>query len=169
AFFRDPRLQQLIDAALTHNSDLKIAVSRVEEVRAQYRIQRASGLPRVDASGTVIRGNVPGNTPFIGGNELKQHQLAILVPAYELDFWGRVANLRQAALAEYLATDEARRSFEISLITPVADTYLLQREFDERTALATQTLGNREESLRIARRRYELGERPNWRCARFRR
>ncbi|MES1953317.1 efflux transporter outer membrane subunit [Salinisphaera hydrothermalis] len=156
-FFRDPRLQRLIEAALAHNRDLQVAVSRVDEVRAQYRIQRASELPRIDASGTVIRGDVPGNTPLIGGDDIKQHQLAILVPSYELDFWGRVANLRRAALAEYLATDEARRSFEISLIAQVADTYLLQRELDERIALATQTLRNREESLRIARRRYELG------------
>ncbi|MGN8159400.1 efflux transporter outer membrane subunit [Salinisphaera sp. SWV1] len=156
-FFRDPRLQRLIEAALTHNSDLQIAVRRVEEVRAQYRIQRAATWPGLEAGGAAARGNLSDNSPLVGGSDVKQYQATIVVPVYELDFWGRVANLRRAALDEYLATDQARQAFRISLVAQIANAYLLQRELDERIVLAVQTLANRRESLRIARRRYELG------------
>jgi multidrug efflux system outer membrane protein len=77
--------------------------------------------------------------------------------AWELDFWGRVRNLKDAALETYLATDEARRAFAVSLVGEVAVGYLALRELDERIALARQTIASREESLRIFKRRFEVG------------
>lgn len=77
--------------------------------------------------------------------------------AWELDFWGRVRNLKDAALENYLATDEARRAATIGLIAEVADAYLILRELDERSVLARRTIVSREESFRIFTRRYEIG------------
>ncbi len=95
---------------------------------------------------------LPG-TPAVG----EQYQVSLGIAAYELDFWGRVASLKQAALAQYLATEEARNTLAIAVVAAVADTDLLERELDERIALARQTVASREEALRIAQRRFELG------------
>jgi multidrug efflux system outer membrane protein len=86
-----------------------------------------------------------------------QYQVGVGVAAWELDFWGRVRNLKEAALESYLATDAARRAVTVSLIALVADGYLALRELDERIALARQTVASREESLRIFTRRFEVG------------
>ncbi|MCJ9714522.1 TolC family protein, partial [Bordetella hinzii] len=77
--------------------------------------------------------------------------------SWELDFWGRVRNLKDAALENYLATDAARQAATLSLIAQVADSYLTLRELDERLALTRATIASREESLRIFRRRFEVG------------
>lgn len=76
---------------------------------------------------------------------------------WELDFWGRVRNLKDAAPETYLATDEARRAITVSLVAQVADTYLALRELDERIALARKAIASREESFRIFNRRFEVG------------
>ena len=84
-------------------------------------------------------------------------RVSLGLAAWELDFWGRVRNLKDAALENYLATDEARRAATIGLIAEVADAYLTLRELDERSMLARRTIVSREESFRIFTRRYEVG------------
>ena len=86
-----------------------------------------------------------------------QYTVGVGIATWELDFWGRVANLREAALQNYLASDAARDAVQLTLIEQVADTYLMLRELDERLALARETIASREQSYRIFTRRYRIG------------
>ena len=157
-YFVDDRLQRLIEQALAHNRDLRLAVLRVDEARATYGIQRADRVPTLAASFDASRSRVPGDLSGIGrpvvGN---QFQLGVGFSTWEIDFWGRVRSLETVALESYLASDEARRAATLSLIAQTADAYLTLRELDERLLLARRTTETRQESLRIFRRRVELG------------
>jgi len=157
-FFTDARLHELIAQALVSNRDLRIAVQRVEEVRGLYGIQRADRLPSISATAMASRSRVPADLSYTGSAMTSdQYEATLSLSTWELDFWGRVRNLTAAALETYLGTEEAQRAIVISLVAQVANTYLLERELDERIVIAQQTLATREESYRIARRRYEVG------------
>lgn len=157
-YFVDPHLRALIARALDNSRDLKIAVLRVAEARAAYGIQRADQLPTIAATANGSRARVPGDLNMSGQSIVSsQYQVGAGLATWELDFWGRVRNLKDAALENYLATDEARRAITLSLIAQVADSYLALRELDERIELARQTIASREESLRIFKRRFEVG------------
>ena len=156
--FADPRLQQLIAEALQNNRDLRLAALRVQEARAAYGIQRAERFPVVGASGDASRARVPASLSTTGRAVVgSQYQVALGVNAWEIDFWGRVQSLQDAALQSYLASDAARRALTLSLVAQVADGYLLLRELDERLALARRSIASRAESLRIFTRRFEVG------------
>jgi multidrug efflux system outer membrane protein len=169
AFFGDPRLQVYIATALEQNRDLAQAVARIAQARAQYRIQDAARLPKLDVQGGASRTRAPldslglGDTLDEGGASQSssitydQFDIGVAVPAFEIDFWGRVRNLSAAARARYLATVEAERAFRLSLIGQVAATYLSIRSDEERIALAERTLESRREGQRIARLRMESG------------
>jgi multidrug efflux system outer membrane protein len=86
-----------------------------------------------------------------------QYQVGLGMASWELDFWGRVRSLQDAALESYLASDAARRAASIALVAQVANNYLVLRELDERIALARRTITSREESFRIFTRRVEVG------------
>lgn len=157
-FFPDPRLQALIGTALIHNRDLRIAVARVEEARGLYGIAQADRLPAT----TLSLGRDASLTPAgasATGRELKvqRYDFNLNLLAFELDFWGRVKNLSDAALASYLATEEAGRAFRLSLIAQVAEAYLSLAELDERTLLARETLKNRQETRRLVALRRDGG------------
>ncbi len=157
-YFADPYLQMLIAQALENNRDLRQAVLRVAEARAAYGIQRADRFPTLTASAAGSRGRTPADLSMSGQAQVgSQYQTNLGLAAWELDFWGRVRGLKEAALESYLSTDEARRAATVGLIAQVADTYLALRELDERSALARQTIASREESFRIFSRRYEVG------------
>ncbi|PTQ11004.1 RND transporter [Sphingomonas oleivorans] len=162
-FFTDPRLQQLIGMALDNNRDLRVSVARIAEARGQYRIQDAARLPTLDASGSATRsrvgaGGVAAGVPTQGGSfTFNRYDIGVGVSAFELDFWGRVRNLSDAARANYLSTVAAERAFRLSLIRDVAINYLTARELAERIALAESTVASRREGLRIARKRLDAG------------
>jgi multidrug efflux system outer membrane protein len=150
-FFADARLRQLIDLALTNNRDLRVAILNIEQARAQYQIRRADILPSVNA---VVSGSrVPGPNESITST----YTAGFGVSAFELDLFGRVRNLSDAALAQFLATDEARKSTQISLIGAVANAYLALLADDELLALIRQTLAAREESLKLIQLKYDNG------------
>jgi multidrug efflux system outer membrane protein len=151
-FFTDPRLQQLVTLALANNRDLRVAILNIEQARAQYQIQRSSQFPAVNAGITGQRQTTGKDQPI---NSL--YQAGLSVSAFELDFFSRVRNLSEAALAQFLATEEARKTTQISLIAQVANTYLTFLADEELLALVQQTLGTREESLRLTRLRFENG------------
>lgn len=156
--FTDPDLKTLIQSALDHNSDLKAASAKVAEARAMYGIQDSGRFPTLGAGAEGTRSRVPADLSITQQAQTTgQYQAGLGVTAYELDFWGRVSSLSDAALAQYLATEEAREAFRISLIALVANTYLQALEFNERIALAKKTLATREESMRIMQRRVDLG------------
>lgn len=163
-FFTDPRLQALIQMALDNNRDLRISVQRIEEARGQYRIQAADRLPGVNASSSATRSRtntatfqIPGLGNGGGALITNRYDVQVGVSAFELDFWGRVANLSEAARANYLSTVAAERAFRLSLIRDVATNYLQAREQAERIELAERTVTSRREGLRIAQLRLDAG------------
>jgi multidrug efflux system outer membrane protein len=157
-FFPEPRLQALITSALENNRDLRVAALRIEEARAQYNIQSADLFPNleVDASGT--RGRTPASLSQTGTSIVSsKYQVGLSLASFELDFFGRVRSLNDAALAQYLATEEARRSAQISLIAEVAKAYLAERAYAEQLALAEQTLDSRSKAYDLTKQRFEVG------------
>ena len=151
-FFADARLQRLIDIALANNRDLRISILNIEQARAAYRIQRADQLPTVNAAVTGNRVTTGRDQPINS-----QYQAGLAVSQFELDFFGRVRNLTQSALAQYLATEEARKTAQISLVSQVATTYLAYLADEELLGLTQQTLKTREESLRLTQLRFDNG------------
>jgi multidrug efflux system outer membrane protein len=152
SFFSDPKLRQLIEAALRNNRDLRIAVLNIEQARAQFQIRRADQFPTVNAGLTGSR------QPNADGNSITStYSAGLLVTSYELDFFGRVASLKEAALAQYLATEEGRKTTQISLIAAVANTYLSLLADEELLAITQQTLATREESFKLSKLRFDNG------------
>lgn len=164
--FTDPRLKRLITLALKENRDLRVAALRVEEARAQYRIQRAEQWPSLSVTGSGTRQRSPaiqnGTTQAAGDVDANReisslYSVSVGLAAYELDVFGRVRNLKDAALSQYLSLDETRRSVALSLIAEVATAYLNQRAAQERLGLTRQTLENRQRGLELTRQRFEYG------------
>lgn len=156
--FREPELQRLIDTALANSRDIRIAAARVAEARAAWRIDGASLYPQLDAVGAGSRGRTLTNLPQLGVTPIDVRQVSAQVSAsWEIDFWGRLRNLNEAARWRYLATEEARRGVATQLVAQVANGYLLERGYEERVALALNSIATREDALRIMRRRYEVG------------
>lgn len=160
-FFADPQLQVLIAQALENNRDLQAAVYRIEETRGLYRVQNAERFPSLGIGADVTRGRfnqgAAAGAVGAGGSVSETYSVSASVSAFELDFWGRVANLSTAAQAEYFASIEAQRAFRLSLIRDVATTYLGLREAVERIALAEATVISRRDGLRIAKVRLDAG------------
>ena len=152
AFFVDPRLKALVAEALEQNRDLVVAVARIDEARGLYRIQGADRLPTLVAGAEATRsGGAPGTAT------IDRFSVGVGVASFELDFWGRVRNLSEAARAQFLATVQAQRAFHLSLIGQVASTYLASLEAAERIHLAEATVESRRAGLRIAQTRLEAG------------
>ena len=157
SLFPDPRLHALIAAALEHNRDLRIALAQVEAARAQYGIARADRLPSVNLAASRNAAHTPADLSATGTQITTQRYDAGLNASFEVDFWGRVASLSEAAKASYLSTEEARRAFRLSLIADVANAYLTLVEMQERQAIAADTLKTREETLSMIAKRREVG------------
>ena len=156
-FHEDPRLRAIIELALKNNRDLRIAVLRVEQARAQYRIQRADLYPTVDGEASGRRQKYSGAiSAFDGGNVVTTYDIH-LSASYELDLFGRVRSLKTEALERYLATEEARRSVEIALVSEVASQYLTLQQYREAKAIGQQTLDTVEASYNLNKHSYEAG------------
>src|SRR3954470_5441331 len=156
-FFDDPRLQKLIEIALENNRDLRIAALRVEELRAQYRIQRAALFPGVEGHASYTRQRFSGAvTAFNGGTTLATYNLDVGA-SYELDLFGRVRSLKKEALESYFASEEARKSVHIALVSQVATEYLTQLRLLEAKAIANQTLKVVQASYNLIKNRFDVG------------
>ena len=166
-WFNDPRLVQLIGTALENNRDLLAATARIEQARARYRIQDSRQLPTVvaNASGTRTRQQLGVNPSLDTGDvegapdsvTFNRFDVGVGVSSFELDFWGRVASLSNAARAEYLSSVASQRAFYLSLIADTATTYYEIVETQEQIALAEATAESRREGLRIAKLRLDNG------------
>ncbi|MBS7457566.1 efflux transporter outer membrane subunit [Coralloluteibacterium stylophorae] len=162
-FLGDPRLGRLVELALVNNRDLQLAVLNVEAARAQFQIQRADQFPTLGLSAQGTRQRIPGGVavspgvPATGGGVFEQYTVGLGLSAFELDLFGRVRSLRDAALREYLSTVEARRSAQISLVASVATAYLNERAADERLAIVEASQETWEESYRLAQLRFDAG------------
>ncbi|KVC71513.1 multidrug transporter [Burkholderia ubonensis] len=156
AYFTDPALQAWIDAALANNRDLRVAAGRVEEARALYGVQRADRLPSLDANLGYERTRV--YDPVVRQSAVSGlYRAGVGISAYELDLFGRVKSLSDAALAEYFATAEAQRTVRIGVIAEVANAYVAERSLHEQLALAQRTLDARERIASLTQRRYAAG------------
>lgn len=150
--FNDRRLQRLIELALENNRDLRLAMLNVEAVQAQYGIERAARLPAIEATGSGARQRATNAGPDRSTAVQEQYVLSVGINLFELDLFGRVRSLSEAALARYLASDQGRRAAQISLVGAVADAYFAQRLAQEQGNLAEQTLNDWRQSLDLARK-----------------
>jgi len=156
--FEDPQLERLIIIALEENKDLAIATARVEETRARLGFVRADQYPRVDGEAGASRGNTAEQ--FLPGTGVQNSYTLSAQFAFEVDLYGRLRRSTEAAQAELLASEDARNTVLISLISDVASTYFLLRDLDERRDIAERTLKARKDSTRIIRERFEKGTTP---------
>lgn len=154
AFFLNPELRQAIATALEHNRDLKTAALRIEEARALYSIQRSDQQPTVN--GTA---GTSGSRQLLAGTmrNSSSYQVGVGMTAFELDFFGRVKNLSEAALAQFFATEEAQRAMQVSLVGEVAKAWLAERGLTEQIALAERTLKARTSSYELVKKRFDAG------------
>ncbi len=156
--FTDAKLQQVIELALTNNRDLRLAALNVERAQAYYGIQRAELLPAVSAAGRGSKARVPAD---LSSNQRRQtverYDVNLGVAAWEIDFFGRIRNFKDRALEEYLATEQARRSAQILLVSSVAQTYLALAADSENLQLAQTTLEAQQAAYDLVKRRYDLG------------
>ena len=149
-FISEPRLQKLVELALTNNLDLRVAALNVEQSRAQYRITRSASFPQIDGSGSFTRSHAEGVTA-------SQWSASIGTTAYEIDLFGRVRSLNRQALEKFLATDEARRATQISLVAEVATEYFALRQAEEQLDLARQTLKSVQGSYELNKASFDAG------------
>ena len=155
AFFKNPELQEVIATALANNRDLKTITLQVEEARALYDIQSADRLPSLNATASESRSRalLTTSTPI----NRTVYQVGLSVTAFELDLFNRVKNLSAAALAQFMATEEARRSAQILLVGEVAKSWLTERTLYEQVQLATRTLEGRQASFDLVKKRFDAG------------
>lgn len=156
-FFSDPNLKELIGLALENNRDLRQAALNIERARAQYRIERAGLFPVVGASGGYSKQRLPDTTGVGRTPTLEQYDVALGSSSWEADFFGRVRSLKERALEEYFASEEARRAAQISLVAEVARGYLGLAADRELLDLARQTLTSYQETYDLTQRRFEVG------------
>ncbi|MDH0958876.1 efflux transporter outer membrane subunit [Pseudomonas chengduensis] len=157
-FIVDADLRRAVDTALNNNRSLRQALLDIEAARAQYRIQRADRLPSLNANVSGNRQRLPADQSQTGRSEVTSvYQVGLGLAEYEVDLFGRVRNLSESALETYLATEEATRATQISLIAEVIQAYLTRDGALRRKALVEQTLDSRLASLELVSRRREVG------------
>jgi len=149
--FTDARQQRLIELALHNNRDLRLAALNVEQARARWQIQHANLWPTVNAGIGGSRQALPG------GSSVTTYSAGLLASAYELDFFGRLRALSDAAQAQAVAAEDGRRAAQIALIGSVAAVHLSLLADDELLALTRETLDSRVESLRLVQLRFDHG------------
>ncbi len=149
-FFTDARLQQVIEQSLQNNRDLRVAVLNVERARGQYRVQRADRVPGVAVTGQMDRRGTDAGVS-------EQFTAGVGVAEFELDLFGRVRNLSEAALQQYFAVAANRRNAQLSLVAESATAWLTYGADAQRLKIAEATLKTYEDSLRLAEARHERG------------
>jgi multidrug efflux system outer membrane protein len=154
--FTDPKLRAVIEQALANNRDLRVAIAQIQASRAEYHVQRADLLPTIDASaGANSSRSYTGLPASLGGaySTTTTYSASIGATAYEFDLFGRVRSLTKSALETYLATDEARRSTQISLVAEVATDYLSFAADASLLEVSKTTAASAQANLDLAHRR----------------
>lgn len=153
--FRDPRLQRLIEAGLKQNQDVRLAVANIAAARGLYRIQRANRLPAIDATAQV---SVRDSAPV--GSASTDLSVDIGASAFEVDLFGRVRSLSNAALNSYFATEAAARAVRLTLVADIADVYFTLATDRALLATARDTVASAERSVALTRARLSGGIAP---------
>lgn len=157
-FIGDGRLREVIDRALQNNRDLRIAALNVELTKAMYGISTATLLPVLNVTGAWFRERVPADlSPSGSAYTAEKFSVNLGMSSWEIDFFGRIRSLRDRALQEYLAGIEARRGFQIMLVSSVAQAWLALAADKEALKLVRATLEAQKESYRLMRKRYDVG------------
>ena len=156
-FMADPRLQRLVEIALHNNRDLRVAALNVEQMQAQYRIQRAQLFPWVGAFADASRSRTPADLSSSGRATISQGYSVGLSVSWTIDFFGRLGSLRDAALQQYFATAYARQATEILLVSQVADQYLTMLAYDELLAVTQNTLKTAQDSYKLVKLQFDTG------------
>jgi multidrug efflux system outer membrane protein len=157
-FITDTNLQKLIALALVNNRDLRVAALTIEKAQAQYQINRAALFPAISATAGENASSTPADLSPTGSRyTLRNNSVGLGFSSYELDFYGRLRNLKDQALEQYLGTEEAHRSAQISLIAEVATAYLTLAADQGHLALSKETLKTQQATYEMDKRRFELG------------
>lgn len=157
-FIKDNELRQVIEQALQSNRDLRSALANIQSARAQYRIQRADLMPRINGEINATRSkNVNTFTGTAATIETEIYTANVGLSAFELDLFGRLRSLSNAALETYLATEEAARATRISLIAETVSVYLTLAADNTQLALSQRTLESAQRTMEITRKRLEAG------------
>lgn len=159
-FFTDARLRTLIGLALDNNRDMRIALARVEEARAQYGITDSDRLPTLGVGGTAQATRYPEGMRMGGPDSpsvSRSYMAGVAMTTFELDFFGRVRNLSEAARRQFLATAQAQRTVQINLVSQVAEAYFRLRTAHQLQELMDKTLQSREATLKLVQARYDMG------------
>ncbi|SEJ16017.1 MULTISPECIES: efflux transporter outer membrane subunit [unclassified Variovorax] len=158
SFFVEPRLQGTIELALANNRDLRVAALNIERARAQYGIARAGLFPTVEAGAGGSRSRTPGSLSNSGEPRISSQYSANLgLTSYEIDLFGRVRNLGEAALQSYFQTEATQRGTQISLVASVATAWLQLAADEQRLQLARHTLESQRKSFDLVERSHRLG------------
>ena len=158
AFFKDEQLQQVIETALENNRDLRLAALNVQRARGIYGIQRSELFPAVSAIASGSKKRIPGDLSNSGkAYTAEQYEVSAGIFSWEIDFFGRIRSLKDRALEEYLATEQARRSAAILIMSSVADAYLALAADRENLRLAETTYAAQKESYDLIKRSYDIG------------
>lgn len=160
--FNDPELTALIKTALQQNNDLRVAAARVERFYALYGISRSQFFPQIDAHAAYAREKfssqgIPQGVPGLGSTEARDYYIAEGSLNWEIDLWGRIRRSTEAARADILSQEAARRGVILTIVTNVAIGYSDLRDLDQRLAIARSTLESRAHSLKLAQDRVNAG------------
>jgi len=156
--FKDETLLELISTAVANNYDLRVAVARVEQARNVAVATRAPLFPEIGYGGDIGRGrNALFNGPAPVSGVTESSAVVSLSGAWEIDLWGRIRRLSEAARAEYLATDEARRAVTATLVSDVATAYFQLLQFDQELAIQRAATNAYASSLRLFKNRLDNG------------
>ncbi|WP_342119470.1 efflux transporter outer membrane subunit [Pseudoduganella sp. OTU4001] len=150
-FIGDQQLRGVVDLALANNRDLRVSALNIEKARAQYGIDSAAQLPKVNAQVGQNAARAPG------GDISRQYSGGLALPAYELDLFGKLRNMSEAGLQAWLGTEQAQRAQRLSLVAEVATTWLGLAADKERLRLAQDTLKSQQTTFDLSKRRFEAG------------
>ncbi|SDK41432.1 outer membrane protein, multidrug efflux system [Methylophilus rhizosphaerae] len=155
SYFPDADLQKLIEVGLAHNRDLKTAVLRMDEARATYGVQKADRLPTIQGNLAYDR----SRTVFSSSQafEAELYRVGVGISDYEIDVFGRVKSLTQAALEQYLAVTENRQAVQATLVTEIATQYVNVLALHAQLKVTRQTLADRQQALQRTQRRFDAG------------
>ncbi len=157
-FITDDRLRKVIEMALHNSRDYRIAALNVERARAYYGIQRAELLPSVNGIGSMYKERTPADLSSNGSAyTAERYDVNLGIASWEIDFFGRIRGLKDKALEEYLATDQARRSAQIMVIASTAQIYLALAADAEVLQLVKATLKTQEDFYGLIKKRYDVG------------
>ena len=152
-FVQDDRLRQVIALALEHNRDLRVAALSIEQARAQYQIRRADRTPTVNLAASALRQPATDGS----GGMTSSYSVGFALASWEIDFFGRIASLQEAALAQFLATQDARNAAQTSIVAAVSNAWLSLQTTNALLDLTRQTLATRGDSQRLTQLRFDQG------------